>query len=79
MASADADLLSRPLSFLGVLLIALGVVLVALPLIARYLPSLEKVPPILLWVYRSDGFYFVTSPILIIISLASILLWLIRR
>ena len=79
MTSADIDLLYRPLSLLGALLIVLGVILVALPLITRYLPSLQKVPPILLWVYKSNGFYFATSPILIIISLASILLWLLRR
>ncbi|MFQ6085779.1 MAG: hypothetical protein ACE5OY_05910 [Candidatus Bathyarchaeia archaeon] len=54
-----------PFTLLGVLLIVLGVVLVALPFLTRYAPSLEsleKLPPILIWVYRRDNFYFVTSP-----------------
>lgn len=69
----------RPLTVLGLLLIACGFILVALPLIARHLPSLERLPWILIWVYRRDGFYFVTSPLLIIISIASVVLHLLSR
>jgi len=43
------------------------------------IPSLEKVPWIILWVYRRDGFFFATSPLLIIISAVSLLLSLYGR
>ncbi|KON30679.1 hypothetical protein AC482_03250 [miscellaneous Crenarchaeota group-15 archaeon DG-45] len=69
----------RPLTALGLLLIACGVVLVTLPLITRHLPSLERLPWILVWVYRRDGFYFITSPLLIIISILSLAIRLLGR
>jgi len=69
----------RPMTLLGLLLILSGVVLVALPFVARHLPSLERLPWILVWVYRRDGFYFITSPLLIIISLVSLVLHLLGR
>lgn len=64
----------RPFTALGLLLIVSGLVLVLLPFIARHLPSLDRLPWIIVWVYRRDGFYFVTSPLLIIISLVSIVM-----
>lgn len=67
-----------PLQFLGILLLILGAILFVLPMLLDRLPSLEKIPWILLYVYKSDGFVFVTSPILIIISLISFLLYLLR-
>lgn len=63
-------------SIAGWIILITGALLVLLPMLAKYLPSaeeLEKVPPILLYAYRKDGFTFVTSPILIIISLLSML------
>ena len=69
----------RPFTVLGLLLIVCGFILVALPIIARHLPSLERLPWILIWVYRRDGFYFVTSPLLIIISIVSVVLQLFSR
>jgi len=69
----------RPLTALGLLLILSGAVLVLLPLLARRLPSIERLPWILVWVYRGDGFYFITSPLLIIISILSLLLGLVSR
>ena len=69
----------RPFTVLGLLLIVCGFILVALPLIARNLPSMERLPWILIWVYRRDGFYFVTSPLLIIISIVSLVLHLFSR
>lgn len=63
-----------PLTLLGILLIIVGIVLVALPLIAKHLPNLEDVPWIIVWVYRTDGFVFATSPILIIISIISLII-----
>ncbi|MCW3991473.1 MAG: hypothetical protein NWE79_02105 [Candidatus Bathyarchaeota archaeon] len=69
----------RPLTMLGLLLIVSGVILVALPIVARQLPSLERLPWILVWVYRRDGFYFITSPLLIIVSILSLALQLLGR
>lgn len=61
---------------LGIMFILLGVALVVLPLLARSLDmqsTLDRVPWIILYVYRQDGFVFITSPILIIISIAFII------
>ncbi|MCP8317625.1 MAG: hypothetical protein H3Z51_12325 [archaeon] len=69
------------LTISGILLILIGLALVLLPLIANYLPSiekLEKLPPILIYVYRSENFYFVTSPLLILISLILLILYIIK-
>ena len=69
----------RPLILLGIILIASGIILVALPFVFRHLPSVERLPWILVYIYRKDGFYFVTSPLLIIISTASLIMYLISR
>ena len=63
----------RPFTTLGLLLIVCGLVLVALPFVIRFIPNIERVPWIILWVYRRDGFFFATSPLLIIISLVSLI------
>jgi hypothetical protein len=68
-----------PLQALGVLLMVLGVLLFAAPFILERLPSLESVPWILLYVYRSGGFIFATSPILLIISALSLLWWVLTK
>lgn len=67
------------LQTLGFMLLILGFILIAIPFLVKLLPSLEKVPPIILWVYKHDGFYFATSPLLIIISIISIILFLLSR
>lgn len=64
----------RPFTTLGLLLIVSGLILVLLPVLTRHLPSLDRLPWIIVWVYRKNGFYFATSPLLIIISLVSLLL-----
>ncbi|MBS7619547.1 hypothetical protein KEJ21_02735 [Candidatus Bathyarchaeota archaeon] len=69
----------KPFTFLGLMLIILGLILVAIPFISRFIPNIERVPWILLWVYRKDGFVFVTSPLLIIISLISLIVHLLSR
>ena len=60
-------------TWLGVIMILLGVLFVLAPYLARYVPEIEKLPPLLIYVYRRNGFYFATSPILLAISI----LWLI--
>jgi len=66
------------IQFLGVVLIVLGVLFFIAPLLLEKMPSLERAPWIILYVYRTDGFIFATSPILIIVSIVSLLLWLLR-
>jgi hypothetical protein len=63
----------RPITTLGLILIISGLLLIVLPFLVRYLPNIDNIPWILLWVYKSNGFYFATSPILIILSILSIL------
>ena len=65
--------------FFGIILILLGVLLFIVPVLLERMPSLEKIPWILLYVYRSNGFTFVTSPILIIISILSFLWFLVFK
>ncbi len=67
-----------PYSAIGVLFIILGIIFVTLPYLGRYV-DLEKIPWILLYVYRRDGFTFATSPILLMISVVSIVLAYLRR
>ena len=66
-------------TMLGLVLILLGFLLVMFPFIARQIPSLGKLPPIIWWTYRTDNFYFATSPILIIVSIVSLLLFVLGR
>ena len=63
----------QPFTTLGLILIVSGLLLVLLPFLARYLPRLDQVPWFLIWVYRRDGLYFVTSPLLILLSLLSLI------
>jgi hypothetical protein len=65
---------------IGIILILLGIAFLLIPLLASS-GALKNVniPPIILYVYNHDGFYFATSPILIIVSLISILIFLLRR
>ena len=61
-----------PFTSMGWILILLGAIFVALPYITRLVPSIERVPWFILYVYRRDGFYFATSPLLIVLSLLSL-------
>jgi hypothetical protein len=69
----------QPFTTLGLILIVSGLLLVLLPFLARFLPSLDQVPWFIIWVYRRDGFTFVTSPFLIILSMLSLLVQLYGR
>ena len=66
-------------AWIGAIMILLGVLFLAIPYLIRYAPEIEKLPPILLYVYRKDGFYFATSPILIIVSIVWVFVSLLRR
>jgi hypothetical protein len=69
----------RPFAAVGWILILLGVLFVALPYLARLVPSVERLPWYIVYVYRSDGFMFATSPLLILLSLISLLWSYLRR
>ena len=60
----------RPITVFGIVLILIGIALVLIPIIVRLIPEidLEKIPWFLLLIYRKDGFFFATSPLLIIIG-----------
>jgi hypothetical protein len=62
----------EPLTSFGILLILIGIAFVLIPILTRIFPEidLEKVPWFLLYVYRSDGFVFATSPLLITLGTA---------
>jgi hypothetical protein len=71
------EIWEKMLTSMGIAFIIIGVALIMIPLIVRIIPSIsiEKIPWIILWVYRKDGFTFATSPILIIIGLLY-LIWI---
>jgi len=67
--------MTHPLTWAGIILIVIGVVLVLLPIFGRYI-DFARVPWWLIYVYQSDGFYFVTSPLLIALFLLSVILFM---
>lgn len=67
----ELDLLSQ----LGIVFIILGLILLLIPLLIKALPKLEGLPPLILYVYRADGFVFATSPILILFFIVLLFLW----
>jgi hypothetical protein len=68
----------HPLTWVGAVLIVIGVVLVLLPILGRYI-DLARVPWWLIYIYKSDGFYFVTSPLLIVLFILSLAYSLLMR
>jgi hypothetical protein len=62
------------LTWLGIALILIGIALVLLPVLGEHLKEFH-IPWWLLYVYRSDGFYFVTSPLLLALSAVSLFLY----
>ena len=75
---AGVNLPLHPLTWLGLFLILLGVALVVIPVLERYV-DLSKIPGWLVYTYKSNGFYLVTSPILILLSIISLLVFLLGR
>ena len=69
----------QPFTLIGIIFIVAGILLVILPLIAQHIQSLQKLPWIIIWTYKSDNFVFVTSPILIIITIISFILNYLKR
>jgi hypothetical protein len=50
-----------------------------LPVLERIAPSMDELPWFLIYVYKRGDFYLVTSPLLIVLSLFSLLLYLVGR
>ena len=63
---------------LGIALILVGVALVLIPIAERYI-DLVRMPPWLIYIYRTDGFYFVTSPLLLVLSVIALIAYLLLR
>jgi len=68
----------HPLTWLGVALILIGVALVLLPILGKYI-DLSQVPSWLIYIYHSNGFYFVTSPLLLVLSLTALIVYFLTR
>jgi hypothetical protein len=69
------------MTILGLIIVAIGIALALLPYILRRMPSfqLERLPPFLIWIYRSGDFVIATSPILILATLIIIALKILCR
>jgi hypothetical protein len=68
----------HPLTWLGIALILTGVALVLLPTLSKFI-DLPQVPSWLIYVYHRDGFYFVTSPLLLVLSAATFIAYFLTR
>ena len=68
----------HPLTWLGIALILVGAALVLLPILGKYI-DLSRIPSWLIYIYRSDGFYFITSPILLALSAIALIAYLLTR
>ena len=68
----------HPLTWLGISLILIGIAIVLVPIVGRYI-DLSQVPPWLIYIYQSNGFYFVTSPLLLMLSIAAFIVYFLMR
>jgi len=68
----------HPLTWLGIALILVGAALVLLPILGKYI-DLSRIPSWLIYIYRSDGFYFITSPILLALSAIALIAYLLTK
>jgi hypothetical protein len=68
----------RPSTSLGAIMTLLGIVLVLVPYLIRYAPEIEKLPPIILYIYRRNNFIFAT-PIVMAITITWALVSVLTR
>lgn len=66
------------MTWIGLLLILLGLIFITLPILGQYV-SLKNIPNWLIYTYRKNGFLFITSPILIVLSILLILINLLLK
>jgi hypothetical protein len=65
---------------IGLLFLIIAIAFFLIPVLSRSGAFAGlKIPWIILYTYNRDGFYFATSPLLIIISVIGLLLFLLRR
>jgi hypothetical protein len=64
----------KPYSVIGWFLIIMGIIFVTIPYLTKVIPNIERLPWFIIYVYKKDGFFFATSPLLIFLSIVSILL-----
>lgn len=69
---------TNAVTLLGIALILVGGALVVLPVVGRYI-DLSRIPWWIIYVYHSNGFYFVTSPLLLLISLITFIFYIVKR
>lgn len=67
----------HPLTWVGIALILLGFAFLLVPVLGKFI-DFSGVPGWLIYVYHRDGFYFVTSPLLILLSMLSLIFHLLR-
>lgn len=62
------------LVIIGVSFIVIGVILMVIPFLAKHitLETLKKIPWWVIWIYKRNSFYLVTSPLLIAATLVYI-------
>ena len=78
--SSSAQISNWTFYLIGFLFLILAIAFFLIPLVARSgTISGLRIPWIILYVYNKGGFYFATSPILLIISAVSVLVFLLRR
>ena len=65
--------------WIGLIITILGILLILVPHLIKYIPEIQEIHPLLLYVYRRGNFWFATSPILIIISILSVMIYIISH
>jgi len=63
---------------LGVFFLTLGIAFLVIPLLSRAIPPDTRIPNLFVYIYHKDNFYFVTSPLMILISFLSLLIFILR-
>lgn len=80
LINADSPTSEWTFYAIGILLLLLGVAFILVPLVGKSLaPSGVRIPWFILYVYNKGGFYFVTSPFLIVASIIGVILMLVFR
>ncbi len=59
-------------TLIGILFIFLGLLFILAPFLSNYI-NLDDIPSWILYIYRGKNFYFVTSPLLILISVIAVI------
>ncbi len=66
------------LTWLDIAFVLIGVALLLLPILGKYI-DLSQVPSWLIYIYHSNGFYFLTSPLLLVLSIGAFIAYILMR